>query len=75
MAELMLHGSWITSSRIKGDQTLFFDEDNWQALCFHCHNSRKQRAERTGYDATPGVDGMPTDSLTILGSSRAEGDG
>lgn len=45
----------------KGDQRLFFDQVNWQALCFNCHNSRKQRAERIGYDPVPGVDGLPTD--------------
>lgn len=45
----------------KGDQLLFWAEANWQGLCPPCHSSRKQQAERRGYDATPGVDGMPTD--------------
>ncbi|MBN9335374.1 HNH endonuclease [Devosia sp.] len=31
----------------KGDTALFWDRDNnWQALCAHCHNSHKQRQER-----------------------------
>lgn len=24
---------------------LFWDRANWQALCFHCHNSEKQRQD------------------------------
>lgn len=31
----------------RGDQRLFWDRNNWQPLCAHCHNSRKQRLERT----------------------------
>ena len=45
----------------KGDQVLFWSEDNWQGLCSACHSSRKQQAERTGYNSTPGPDGYPTD--------------
>ncbi len=45
----------------KGDRQLFHDSNNWQSLCDHCHSSRKQRAERIGYDPLPGVDGLPTD--------------
>ncbi|MEI6798425.1 MAG: HNH endonuclease [Pseudomonadota bacterium] len=30
----------------KGDQTLFWDSSNWQALCAPCHNGAKQREER-----------------------------
>jgi len=45
----------------KGDDLLFFDPANWQALCFSCHNSRKQRIEHHGYDATPNVDGSFSD--------------
>lgn len=32
----------------RGDQTLFWDENNWQALCFGCH-SRKTAAEDGGF--------------------------
>ena len=45
----------------KNDKALFWDESNWQGLCFACHNSRKQSIERLGYDQLPGVDGLPTD--------------
>jgi len=45
----------------KGDRALFFNTDNTQALCKECHDTRKQRAERLGYDPTPGDDGWPTD--------------
>jgi 5-methylcytosine-specific restriction enzyme A len=30
----------------KGNRALFWRRDNWQALCTHCHNSKKQRQER-----------------------------
>lgn len=30
----------------KGDDTLFWNRANWQALCAHHHNSTKQREER-----------------------------
>tara|TARA_R100000365_G_C2667270_1_gene17885 strand:+ start:60 stop:410 length:351 start_codon:yes stop_codon:yes gene_type:complete len=30
----------------KGDDRLFWDRTNWQALCAHHHNSTKQREER-----------------------------
>ena len=29
-----------------GDQTLFWDQTNWQSLCKLCHDSIKQREER-----------------------------
>jgi hypothetical protein len=29
----------------RGDQVLFWDEDNWQSLCTYCHNSTKRRIE------------------------------
>lgn len=33
----------------KGDQVLFWDRRNWQALCAHCHNAAKQREERRSH--------------------------
>lgn len=30
----------------KGDQTLFWDQANWQPLCTPCHSGAKQREER-----------------------------
>lgn len=29
----------------RGDMRLFWDRKNWQSLCFHHHNSAKQRME------------------------------
>lgn len=29
----------------QGDQALFWDQGNWQALCKPCHDSEKQRLE------------------------------
>lgn len=33
----------------KGDMALFWDAQNWQALCVSCHSSLKQQIERDGY--------------------------
>lgn len=30
----------------KGDQALFYDENNWQPLCKPCHDKIKQRMEK-----------------------------
>ncbi|MFW2562465.1 HNH endonuclease [Acinetobacter baumannii] len=30
----------------KGDQTIFWDESQWQSLCASCHSSTKQREEK-----------------------------
>lgn len=32
----------------RGDETLFWDEDNIWTLCQHCHDSAKQAEERSG---------------------------
>ena len=32
----------------RGDMALFWDRDNWQALCKLCHDSTKQRMEKSG---------------------------
>ena len=44
-----------------GDMTLFWDSSNWQSLCKVCHDSHKQRIEKSGIDAGCGIDGLPTD--------------
>lgn len=33
----------------RGDDVLFWDSDNWQALCAHCHSSPKQKIEKRLY--------------------------
>ena len=45
----------------QGDLKLFWDRKNWQGLCDHDHNSRKQQLERRGYSTEVGADGWPTD--------------
>jgi 5-methylcytosine-specific restriction endonuclease McrA len=44
----------------KMDMVLFWDTDNWQSLCKRCHDSLKQRIEKSG----PGFDaeGNPLDA-------------
>lgn len=36
----------------KGDEKLFWDEDNWQALCPPHHDSDKQMLEKSGEQRT-----------------------
>ena len=45
----------------KGDLELFWDADNWQALCKRCHDSVKQQIDRTGFHTQVGADGWPLD--------------
>ena len=45
----------------KGDMALFWDKSNWQGLCAHCHNSHKQRREKSGVEVGSDVDGFPLD--------------
>ncbi len=33
----------------RGDMELFWNRDNWQALCVTCHSKHKQRIEARGY--------------------------
>lgn len=46
----------------KGDSVLFWDEhENWQPLCADCHNSAKQKLEKTGGLNGSSADGIPVD--------------
>jgi len=45
----------------RGDEDLFWDHDNWQALCETCHDSAKQRKEKGGILPGCSVDGIPLD--------------
>ena len=45
----------------KGDEALFWDEDNWQGLCLTDHNAAKQAEEKGGGVRGCDVDGMPLD--------------
>lgn len=40
---------------------LFWDQQNWQSLCERCHNSHKQRLEKSGTVAGCDVRGIPLD--------------
>lgn len=46
----------------RGDQKLFWDQANWQPLCKPCHDSFKQRQEKSGRaSGACGLDGLPHD--------------
>lgn len=45
----------------KDDQALFWDETNWQALCKQCHDSHKQRLEKSGTVVGCSLEGLPLD--------------
>ena len=46
----------------RGDQTLFWDESNWQALCATHHSGDKQAIEKSGQVRQRiGPDGYPID--------------
>lgn len=53
-AECLKHGKLTPSTEVdhikphKGDKKLFWDHDNWQALCHECH-SRKTAREDGGF--------------------------
>lgn len=43
----------------RGDPALFWDITNWQPLCKWCHDSVKQREEKSGPVKRIGPDGWP----------------
>lgn len=45
----------------RGDPALFWDERNWQALSKRCHDSWKQRLEKSGRLDGADVEGTPLD--------------
>lgn len=46
----------------RGDERLFFDEDNLQSLCKTCHDGAKQQVEKSGTLRGCDEDGMPLDA-------------
>jgi len=46
----------------KGDLELFWNPDNWQALCSHCHSRYKQQQEQSGIATGCDTDGNPIDA-------------
>ena len=49
------------ADRIAEARALFWDRTNWQSLCKFCHDSIKQRFEKSGRVAGCGPDGRPLD--------------
>jgi len=47
--------------RIKGAWKLFWSQSNWQSLCKFCHDSTKQRMEKSGRVVGCTADGLPLD--------------
>lgn len=46
----------------RNDLKLFWDRKNWQPLCKHCHDSHKQRLEKSGTAVGCDADGIPIDT-------------
>lgn len=46
----------------KGDQALFWNNDNWQSLCKPCHDRHKQRLEKSGTEVGCDTNGIPLDA-------------
>jgi len=45
----------------RGDSKLFWDQSNWQSLCKTCHDSHKQRQEKSGTVPGCNLAGLPLD--------------
>lgn len=59
----------------RGDMGLFWDKENWQALCASCHSGVKQRLEKSGRVIGCGVDGVPVDPNHHWNIGRRRGGG
>lgn len=46
----------------RGDMKLFWDKSNWQALAKECHDSYKQKLEKSGKVDGCDLTGVPLDS-------------
>lgn len=49
------------AERIAAARLLFWDRGNWQGLCKACHDSAKQRQEKSGRSPGCDADGRPLD--------------
>lgn len=45
----------------RGNMKVFWDKSNWAGLCKHCHDSHKQRLEKSGKQLGCDKNGLPTD--------------
>lgn len=62
-------------SRIAEAQHLFWSRKNWQALCKFCHDSVKQRLEKSGRVAGCNASGLPLDPRHPWNRPRPQGEG
>ena len=62
-------------SRIAEAEHLFWSRKNWQPLCKHCHDSVKQRLEKSGRVAGCNASGLPLDPRHPWNRSRSQGEG
>ena len=66
-ADHLSRGQYVPASVVdhiephRGDMKLFWDLNNWQSLCDTCHNSFKQRLEKSGVAVGCDLSGIPTD--------------
>jgi 5-methylcytosine-specific restriction endonuclease McrA len=58
----------------RGDVRKFWDRGNWQALNKACHDSYKQRLEKTGRIEGARIDGTPIDPSHPWNNEAHEGD-
>ena len=63
------------SERLAEAQRMFWSRSNWQPLCKHCHDSVKQRAEKSGRVAGCDASGRPLDPRHPWNRSRAPSEG
>jgi len=65
--ECLKLGKWTPATVVdhikphRKDPDLFWNSDNWQSLCKHCHDSHKQRAEKSGAIIGCDAEGVPID--------------
>ncbi|GGH62217.1 HNH endonuclease [Comamonas phosphati] len=62
-------------TRLAAAQQLFWSRSNWQPLCKHCHDSVKQRAEKSGRVVGCDSTGLPLDPFHPWNRSRPGGGG
>ena len=46
-----------------GDWEKFWDLDNWESLCYKCHNTVARMRDIHGFSQSCGVNGVPVDPL------------
>jgi hypothetical protein len=59
----------------KGNRELFWDQNNWQSLCFHCHSGYKRQLETQGTTRGCRTDGTPVDPNHPWNQTSVQGGG